>query len=220
MSERNTRRAGAEGRPRRAQGRATRERILAAASELFSDGGYEATSLRQIAAQAKIDLATLKYHYGDKAALFLEIYAQGHRAYEEALGPLLLRLGAVESAAELRAELPALVAEVHAHLASNLPFVRMTLYRMLEAPESIIEREEQIQDQLIGVISGALEGLGRRGLIRRGVDPRGVAVTLIASFAMLFVSTRTKPGLLGPPARDPARFEAFFVDLLDQLLLD
>lgn len=211
--------AGSQGRSRRAKGRATRQRIVEVATQMFAAGGYEATSLRQIAGGVGIDLATLKYHYGDKAALFLEIYDQGHQAYRAALGPLAQGIAAVPDAASLRAQLPELVAQVHAHLEANLPFVRMTLYRLLEAPESIIEREEQIQDELVSLITVALEQLRGRGIVRESVDTRAVAVMLIASFAMLFVSARTKPGLLGAPAQEPGRFQAFFVDLLDQLLV-
>jgi AcrR family transcriptional regulator len=210
---------GSEGRSRRAKGRATRQRIIEVATEMFSSGGYEATSLRQIASGVGIDLATLKYHYGDKAALFVEIYDQGHQAYRAALGPLAQAIAAVPNADALRAQLPQLVAQVHAHLEANLPFVRMTLYRMLEAPEQVIEREEQIQDELVALIVVALEQLRGRGIIRDSVDARSVAVMLIASFSMLFVSTQTKPELLGAPAQEPARFQAFFIDLLDQLLV-
>ena len=50
----------------RANGLATRERIVRAATEMFAEDGYEATSLRQIAMRADIDSATLKYHFGDQ----------------------------------------------------------------------------------------------------------------------------------------------------------
>jgi AcrR family transcriptional regulator len=48
----------------------TRERILATAREAFLAGGYQAVSLRAIAAAAGVDVALLSYHFGSKQGLF------------------------------------------------------------------------------------------------------------------------------------------------------
>lgn len=50
----------------------TKQRIFAAASELFSERGYAATSVRDIAAGAGIDPALVIRHFGSKENLFLE----------------------------------------------------------------------------------------------------------------------------------------------------
>jgi len=49
--------------------RDTRERILSVASELFTDQGYEATSLREISARLDITKAALYYHFDSKEAI-------------------------------------------------------------------------------------------------------------------------------------------------------
>lgn len=49
----------------------TKELIFTAASELFSDGGYAATSVRDIAARAGVDPALVIRHFGSKERLFL-----------------------------------------------------------------------------------------------------------------------------------------------------
>jgi AcrR family transcriptional regulator len=48
----------------------TREEILAAAAEAFSVGGYEATSVRQVAAAAGVDPALVRRFFGGKEQLF------------------------------------------------------------------------------------------------------------------------------------------------------
>ena len=48
----------------------TRERILTTAREAFLTGGYQAVSLRTIAAAAEVDVALLSYHFGSKQGLF------------------------------------------------------------------------------------------------------------------------------------------------------
>jgi AcrR family transcriptional regulator len=51
----------------------TLERILIAAESLFAEQGYDGTTLRQITQRAKVNLAAVNYHHGDKESLYLEI---------------------------------------------------------------------------------------------------------------------------------------------------
>ena len=52
---------------------ATRRRILAAAGELFAARGFLATTMREIAQRARVNLAAAHYHFGSKQALYLEV---------------------------------------------------------------------------------------------------------------------------------------------------
>ena len=52
--------------------RLTRRRIVAAASELFLDEGYGATTLDQVAARAGVAVQTVYFHFGNKATLLKE----------------------------------------------------------------------------------------------------------------------------------------------------
>jgi AcrR family transcriptional regulator len=74
----------------------TRERILVTAERLFVEHGYAATSLREITANAKVNLAAVNYHFGSKEALVREVF-------ERRLGPLnaarLAYLDALEAGA-------------------------------------------------------------------------------------------------------------------------
>jgi AcrR family transcriptional regulator len=49
---------------------ATQEKILDAAETLFMEHGFEATTLRQITAMARVNLAAVNYHFGSKEDLF------------------------------------------------------------------------------------------------------------------------------------------------------
>src|SRR5690554_2827764 len=129
----------------RANGRATRARILAEATRFFADTGYEATSVRQIAQAAEIDAATLLYHFGDKAGLFAEVYRLGHLEFLAVLNPLLMRLRRVDSRTELRDVLDDFIVEMHEFVASNLSFIRLALYRILEDSSEIIPLEDSLQ---------------------------------------------------------------------------
>jgi len=51
----------------------TRERLIAAASQLFAERGFHGTKARDIATRAGVNLAAGNYHYGSKKTLYLEV---------------------------------------------------------------------------------------------------------------------------------------------------
>jgi AcrR family transcriptional regulator len=60
-------------RGRRPGASRTREAILAAARRQFAERGYERTSLRTIAAEAKVDAALIAHFFGSKQRLFVSV---------------------------------------------------------------------------------------------------------------------------------------------------
>lgn len=56
--------------PGRADGEATRERLLLTGLRLFAQRGFSATSTREIAQAAGANVAAIAYHFGDKAGLY------------------------------------------------------------------------------------------------------------------------------------------------------
>jgi len=52
----------------------TRVRILDAAELLFTEQGFEATTMRQITGAAEVNLAAVNYHFGSKEALIREVF--------------------------------------------------------------------------------------------------------------------------------------------------
>jgi AcrR family transcriptional regulator len=56
-----------------ATNRATKERLLAAATALFAERGFHGTTARDIAQRAGVNLAAGNYHYGSKKALYLQV---------------------------------------------------------------------------------------------------------------------------------------------------
>jgi len=52
----------------------TRRRILDSAERLFAERGFQATSVREITAEAGCNVAAVNYHFGGKEALYLETF--------------------------------------------------------------------------------------------------------------------------------------------------
>ena len=62
----------------RADGEATRTRILQAAGELFATTGYAETTSKSIASRAQVDLASINYHFGNRSGLYQAVLVQAH----------------------------------------------------------------------------------------------------------------------------------------------
>jgi TetR/AcrR family transcriptional regulator, regulator of cefoperazone and chloramphenicol sensitivity len=52
---------------------ATKQRVVAAASALFAERGFQGTTARDIAQRAGVNLAAGHYHFGSKETLYLEV---------------------------------------------------------------------------------------------------------------------------------------------------
>jgi len=62
----------------------TREKIAAAALELFAARGYERTSVHEICERAGVSNGSFFHHFGSKEGLALEVYLEERRSYWEA----------------------------------------------------------------------------------------------------------------------------------------
>jgi AcrR family transcriptional regulator len=206
----------------RANGLATQDKIMQAATAMFATSGYEATSLRQIAASAGVDIATLKYHFQDKPNLFGEVYKGGHTEFMAVIEPILAELDTVQTKEDMAVLIDEFVTRMHDFIEDNLPFVRLTVYRMLEDSADIISVEEELQAIAISRLDQKFQGLVERGVVR-AIDTRALVVFLVASFSTWHVTGRVKANWLSKPGLDSeagrARSESFFVDLLENYLI-
>lgn len=86
----------------REQRRDTKERVLAAAEQLFAERGPEATSLRDVTSAAGVNIAAVNYHFGSKAALYRAVV---HRLLTPVNDERLRRLSALRSRSPTVADL-------------------------------------------------------------------------------------------------------------------
>lgn len=71
--------------PTEERGGTPRERILAAAAEVFAEHGFDGAGVDEIARRAGVNKAMLYYHVGDKAALYGEVVSGFISSVEEVL---------------------------------------------------------------------------------------------------------------------------------------
>lgn len=89
---------------------ATRERILLEAARLFSEHGYAATTLREVADASGIKAGSIYYHFESKDQILGEVLDKGIRVVADAVRERVDALPAKASARER------IAAAVHGHL--------------------------------------------------------------------------------------------------------
>jgi TetR/AcrR family transcriptional regulator len=96
-----------------------RHRLLDAASRLFAQKGYAATTVREIVEEAGVTKPVLYYYFGNKEGIYLELmrHALGHA--EEVIE------SALESAGSARERIELLCDRTFALILDNLDFVRV-----------------------------------------------------------------------------------------------
>lgn len=153
-----------------------RDRLVAAAVELFARKGYAATTVREIVEAAGVTKPVLYYYFGSKDGIFVEIMSRALGMFEATIGAALDEGGsATERILRLMDKLFALVLD-------NLSVVRLAhaLYfgPPQDAPLFDIEAfHERLQAVVIGLVN---EGMAAGEL--REDDPMPVALAVLGAF--------------------------------------
>ncbi|MEU8709125.1 TetR/AcrR family transcriptional regulator [Streptomyces sp. NPDC048565] len=165
--------------PRLSKGERTRARILGSATDLFSRAGFNAVSLRDIAAHAGITHAGLLHHFPGKEAVLLEVLAQRDRTDAQTVFPDIVRPGTPAEASErLRGLIDLVVRNSRTH-------GMVALYTKLSAEATepghpahhyFKERYRVVRAELTGLVR-ALQAEADSPVV---VDPGVVAVQLLA----------------------------------------
>ncbi len=106
----------------------TRERILQAAMVLFSQRGFEHTTVTQIAKRAGVSRASIFWHFGDKATLFGEACAQFFMPFREQLKERLLHIDAGK-------RLPEIFSVYDRFVTENRSAIQAFMRWVMESPE-------------------------------------------------------------------------------------
>jgi AcrR family transcriptional regulator len=127
----------------------TRERILDIALELFTEQGYDKTSIRDIADRLGFTKAALYYHFKSKADILLELHLRLHALGEQLLG----ELDALPDGEARAREWPRLLDEFITAIDDNRELVQMH-QRNQSALEALqgSERHEAANDDIEGQI--------------------------------------------------------------------
>jgi len=174
MAELPDERPPADASRRQSRGFATRSRVLAAADELFVAHGYEGASMAQIAERAGVGVGTLYHHFPDKRALLLErVEEWAERSVAERRQSPLRTQEAVERLGA-RSVLESWVRSTFERLRKDPSLWIVVIHQAPRDPE--VQRQlRRVQQAGADWLRTLLEGLQRRGAIRRDTDVAAAA---------------------------------------------
>jgi AcrR family transcriptional regulator len=169
----------------------TKDRILAAAEELFAQHGFAGTSLRQVTGRADVNIAAVNYHFGSKENLVNEVF---RRRMDEMTQQRLDRLKAAvrEHPGELG---PVLAAFVEPALAmaqdrhGGGAFIRVIARAYAEKNDGLrrflSERYGHVLREFAKAIAGCLPELGKEQLYWRLDFLSGALTYAMADFGLI-----------------------------------
>ncbi|MFB2718346.1 TetR/AcrR family transcriptional regulator [Shewanella xiamenensis] len=151
-----------------------RQRLITAAVTLFSERSYPTVSTREIAREAEVDAALIRYYFGSKAGLFEQMV-------RETLEPVIARLREI-SCAQAPNDIGELMQIYYRVMAPN-PGLPRLIVRVLqegdgtEAYRIMLSVFEQILSLSRQWVESALVNAG---LLKAGLDPNLVRLSFIS----------------------------------------
>jgi AcrR family transcriptional regulator len=133
-----------------------RDHLLHAALRAFAAGGYEGTSIKRVAAEAKVAPALLYHYFPSKEALLLALFAQN----QAQISAPFLAMAAVE---DPREQLGTLLRLSATSVKTNLDFWRLThrLRHHADVLASLGDGVAAWNQALIGAFTALLTAIGR-----------------------------------------------------------
>jgi AcrR family transcriptional regulator len=160
----------------------TKERIIAAASKVLAEKGYEATTLREISREAQAAPGLVHYYFGGKDELLVEVLQAAGRRFHQRMERLVQQVPVEQS---LEAALTQLYERVD--LEPDVYRLRyesfsLGLHNPLIKPR-VRERLAQRRNELGSVIAKVLENMERTdGAKSSSLDPTLLAALLLSIF--------------------------------------
>lgn len=185
------------------RGQATRQHLVAAATELFAERGYEATSIEAVLERAGVSRGSLYHHFPGKDALFEAVVEAVHAQVGEATLAAAGASGATDARGLLKA------AELAWIRMAGEPVVRRIL--LIDAPTVLgWRRWREIEEQ---------NGLGMLKEVLRGAADAGrVPSELVEPFAHILLATGNEMALVVALADDVATAQASAEAAVDEFL--
>jgi AcrR family transcriptional regulator len=186
---------------REAEARATRDALIGAALELFTERGYAGVGTEEIVARAKVTRGALYHHFADKRDLFRAVF-------ERVEGGLMERIGVKMQAADDPWEL--MLSGMRSFLdACEEPAVKQIA--LTDAPAVLGWREWREIDNRhgLGLTRAALQG---------AVDARVLRPIAVEPMAHLFVAALSEAAFVIAHASRPPKARAEVEEALVRLV--
>ena len=160
----------------------TKERIIAAASKVLAEKGYEATTLREISREAQAAPGLVHYYFGGKDELLVEVLQAAGRRFHQRMEHLVQQAPGDRSLEEVLTQLRERVDLEPDVYRLRYESFSLGLHNPVIEPK-VRERLAQRRNELGSVIAKVLENMERtEGAQRSSLDPTILAALLLSIF--------------------------------------
>ena len=160
----------------------TRERIIAAASKVLAEQGYDATTLREISREAQAGPGLVHYYFGGKDALLVEVLQAAGQQFHQRMEHLIQHVPEDRSLEAFLTQLYERVGQESEVYRLRYESFSLGLHNPVIAPavrERLVQRREEIGSVMAKVLENTERTEGRKG---PSVDPTILAALLLSLF--------------------------------------
>jgi AcrR family transcriptional regulator len=200
-----------------AEPRGTASLLLRAAARLFAERGFDAVRTREVAAAARVNVATLHFHWRDKATLYQAVLRDCDRRFLGFLGEL--EKESAQRGMSLDEQIDRWVAFSFDFLEQHPEAAQLRLRWFVQGPPDGVPDDLAREVALLRYAGGVVEA--RMALPDRDESLLIVLLVLVAGLFLFSDSPAQRELLGGSVQRDPAlraRVARFARDLLGRLL--
>ena len=191
----------------------TKQKILKAATNQFSQKGLYGARIDEIAAEAQINKRMLYEYFGNKESLYAHVLENVYQDLNEEEDLVFSGNGDYEEA------LRSIIATYFRFLSNHPEFVRMLMWENLEQGSHLkLDAFGGIRDVMVVSISNLIEKGKAIGRIRAEVDEKQVILTLISCSFNYFSNIHTLSRLLHMDLSSPESIEARIAHVTDMVL--
>lgn len=148
-------------RPAARRGAPVRERVLRAAERIFAQRGYGLASMREVAAAAGIQAASVYHHWQSKDALYADVLGHANATLRTIVRDALAH------DEPLRAQLGRVIGEVFNFLVQHPDLARLNLRAMVGDGFHNAGSTQVYDSRWLGLVEGFLQPLVAKGQVKQ-----------------------------------------------------
>jgi AcrR family transcriptional regulator len=162
----------------------TRSKILQSAQRLFAKQGFDATTTKDLAADAKVAEGTLFRYFSNKKAILIEVATEG---WNQILTDLLVELCEMDSYKAIAQ----VMRKRMGNMRENMDVMRVCFMEVQFHPELREEVQAQVIDKMTETAEVYFSEAIAKGIYRSSLDPKVVAKVFVGMFAVAGFSNET-----------------------------
>jgi AcrR family transcriptional regulator len=196
-----------------------KDHIIASAMQLFSEKGFDAVSVREIAGLAEANIALISYHFGSKEGLLQEIVASKARM----MNAFIREIDADKSLTEIE-KINKIIGHYVSTLIAHRQFHRVMVHEMLFA------NRDELHTQAINTFTENIQCVAaiiKRGIkkgIFKKVDPEMCFSSILGSIHHFINASKLRTNIYATkPGKDPINeksFEQRIITHLENMMTD